>query len=125
MVNNAVFEVMQAFPRSFMNQHGELIVCEKTNLYFKIANYKDDIEIKCKVLEWLSRDSIKAIPYKSNKKNLEYREWVANGINKFLRTDFTHEELIIIYQELGNQVNRPLTLKFIKSGYDMRIFTRG
>ena len=42
------------------------------------------------------------------KKLKKIQEWN----EKYMRT---------IYQELGNQVNRELTIKFINSGYDMAV----
>lgn len=35
------------------------------------------------------------------------------------------EDMGIIYDQLGNQVNRLLTIDFIESGYSMDIFKKG
>lgn len=44
-----------------------------------------------------------------------------NGINKFLGTDFTREDMKMIYVNLGNAVHHQKTLEFIDSGYDMEL----
>lgn len=74
----------------------------------------DEQNMVCKVLEWLSRPALK-------EGHKDTREWYLNGINKFLGTRFTHQDIEEIYCKLGNEVNRPLTLKFIDSGYDMEV----
>lgn len=43
------------------------------------------------------------------------------GINAFCGTNFRKKEIAIIYQELGNCVNHQLTLKFIRSGFNMAV----
>ena len=47
------------------------------------------------------------------------------GINAFLGTDFTKEDIGIIYTYLGNGVNRKKTLSFIYSGYNLDVLERG
>lgn len=74
----------------------------------------DDENMACKVLEWLSRPALK-------EGNETVRRWYLIGINKYLGTKFSHEDIEEIYCKLGNEVNRPLTLKFIESGYDMEV----
>lgn len=74
----------------------------------------DEENMSCKVLEWLSRPAFK-------EGSEETRKWYLDGINKFLGTNFSHEDIEDIYCQLGNEVHRPLTLKFIESGYDMEV----
>jgi hypothetical protein len=124
MINNAAFEIMKCFPRSFINQHGELIVHREANEYFNIGNCVDDLEIKYKVLEWLSRGAAKTEPFRSKKKNDEFNAFMLNGINKFLETKFDHNDMTLIYQELGNKVDRALTEKFVASGYDLNVLNK-
>lgn len=114
-------KLLNAFPQSFINHLGEFIAHRKSNTYFNLANCVDDLEIKCKVLEWLSRSACKTKIYKQQKKNDEFHEFMLKGINTFLRTDFSEEDIVLIYQELGNQVNRPLTAEFIESGYNIEL----
>lgn len=121
MRNEIVIDLLKSFPGSFLNQYGEFIAHREANEYFKLSNCDDDLEIKCKVLEWLSRAACKTEPYKNKKKNEKFNDFMLTGINKFLGTDFDKCSMRTIYQELGNQVNRVLTIKFINSGYDMAV----
>ncbi len=114
-------KLLNAFPQSFINHLGEFIAHRKSNIYFNLANCVDDLEIKCKVLEWLSRSACKTQVYRQHKKNDEFHEFMLRGINTFLGTDFSKKDIALIYQELGNQVNRPLTVKFVESGYNMEL----
>ena len=91
------------------------------NEYFILESCKDEREIKCKVLAWFSRGAHKTQHYNSKKKNNEYHQFMLDGINKYLGTNFDFEDMDIIYTKLGNDVNRPLCEKFVDSGYDMNI----
>ena len=39
-----------------------------------------------------------------------------DGINKFLGTNFTAQEMDVIYTYLGNSVDNLKTIEFVKSG---------
>lgn len=47
------------------------------------------------------------------------------GINTYLGTDFSEDDMAIIYQMLGNRVRHSLTVKFVNSGYDMSVLMDG
>ena len=83
--------------------------------FFKYVD--DEQELNCKVLEWLSRPAFK-------EGNDIDRKWYLDGINKFLGTNFTREDIEEVYCYLGNNVNRELTLVFIKSGYDINVLKK-
>jgi len=119
MINNYVFKLMKSFPRSFINEHGEFIAHEKANEFFKLSTCIDEAEVKCKVLEWFSRGASKTECFDTKKQNKEFRMFMLNGINEFLETKFSAEEMSIIYQMLGNNVNRKLCEGFINSGFDI------
>jgi len=103
-----------AFPKAFVNMHNEFIVYPPRNIYFRLDGVASELELKCKVLEWCSREAHKSISRPSKKYHFE-------GINKFLGTSFSHEDMAIIYTYLGNNVNRSLAIKFIESGYDVSV----
>lgn len=73
-----------------------------------------ELDLIAKVLEWLSREASKSFDPKSHAYHL-------NGINQFLGTNFTREEMEEIYTWLGNCCNHTLTLRFIKSGCDFAV----
>ena len=120
-MNNEIFEVMGCFSNSFINPFGELILSEKGNVYFTAANCETKEDVICKLLEWCSRPMAKGEPYASNKRNNEWRDNLIYGLNKYLKTSFTQDDLYWIYDQLGNRVNHDLTLKFIESGYDLSL----
>ena len=77
-------------------------VIEKGNVYFTAKDCETETDIKCKLLEWCSRDAGKGEPYRSEKKNIKFRQSIINGINLYLGTDFTIKDMYWIYYKLGN-----------------------
>lgn len=120
-MNDIELRLLNSFPRSYINMHGEFIAHERANEYFILKNCTNDLEIKCKVLEWLSRGGCKTEPYKSYKKNMEFNDFMRNGINKFLGTNFSADELLQIYIKLGNACNHSKTVEFVQSEYDFNL----
>lgn len=114
-------KLMACFPNSFINHNYEFIAHKETNQYFSLDNCENEIDIKCKVLEWFSRPAYKTEPYTSKRKNNELHNFMANGINKFLDTNFNKKDFELIYTYLGNSCNRKRTIKFIESGYDINV----
>lgn len=124
-------ELKKAFPRGFVNEGGEFIALffyknVFVNSYFNLANVKDELELKCKVLEWFSRPAFKGFTYggqhyKQRQIGEEIYEYHLDGINEFLGTDFCVDDIELIYTYLGNNINRPLCVKFIESGYDLAL----
>lgn len=113
--------LLECFPSSFINAHEEFIAYPKTNLYFILGNCESSLDVECKVLEWFSRDASKSMPYRSREKNKRYQAMIRGRVNNFLETEFTAEEMLKIYTELGNAINHELTVKFIMSDYDMKV----
>ena len=105
-----------AFPLLFVNRQNELIIHPKRNTYFRLDGVESELDLKAKILEWCSREASKSIYARSQQYHL-------NGINSFLGTDFTPEEMYEIYTYLGNACNHEKTLRFIESGYDLSALT--
>ena len=103
-------------PNSFINQNFELIVEPKNNIYFRLEDIETELELKCKVLAWLSRPSCKGVSdYWQNR--------IRAIVNEFLGTEFTFEEMTEIYTYLGNDCNRKKSIKFIESDYNLSVLT--
>jgi hypothetical protein len=101
-------------PNVFINSNFELIVEPKNNIYFLLEDVKTDLDIKRKVLSWLSRPSCKGVS--------EYWQKRIRAItNEYLGTEFTVDDMHEIYTYLGNDCNRAKCLKFIETGYDMGV----
>ena len=118
-------KLIHSFPQSFINGGLEFIAHKRANEYFRLEDCECEFDVKCKVLEWLSRGAYKTEPFESYNKNEEFHEFMLNGINKYLGTNFSYDDMEIIYTYLGNRCNHPKTEKFIESGYDMAVLKGG
>ncbi len=105
-----------AFPALYINHNNECIIYPKRNTYFSMDGVGTETDLIAKVLEWLSREAAKSLDPKSQVYHL-------NGINQFLGTNFTKDEMATIYTWLGNCCNHDRTLGFIESGYDLAILS--
>lgn len=116
-----IHRLMQSFSGSFINGINEIILYPETNLYFRLDDVNSEFDVKCKLLEWCSRDAYKTKPYDNELKNKVYHEEIMDNINNYLNTNFTKEKMELIYTKLGNAINHNLTIKFVESGYDTKI----
>lgn len=116
-----IFEVMKCFRGSYINRFGELIISDKGNVYFTTTNISDKEDVICALLEWCSRPIAKGEPYRTNTRNIEWRNSLLCGYNNYLGTNFTLEDMYWIYDKLGNAINHELTLKFIHSNFDLSL----
>ena len=116
-----IYEFMRCFPGSHINHLGEFVAHEKGNQYFTIKHCGEILDIKCKVLEWFSRGAYKTEPFRTKRLNDEFHEFMLSGINRFLQTDFTYEDMEKIYTYLGNECNHEKTIRFVLSGYNFAI----
>jgi hypothetical protein len=124
MIDLSVLQrLLRAFPNSLINGRLDFMAdCNpRVNSGFRLDNCSSEEDVKAKVLEWLSRDAYKSTHYNANKRNEEVHEYHRRGINSFLGTAFTPEDMAIIYQRLGNAVRHRKTLEFIRSEYDMEV----
>lgn len=114
-------DLMRCFYGSFINHNGEFIAHQRDEAYFSFLTCEDDLDVKCKVLEWLSRAASKGEPFRTDLENKNYQRFMLDGINKYLGTNFSHDDIDEVYTYLGNRCNHKKTLLFIGSGYDVRI----
>lgn len=119
--------LLRAFPNSAINHWLQFVAdCNpRVNSTFWLGDCASEEDVKANVLEWLSRDAYKSMHYHTEKRNEEVHEYHRRGINSFLGTAFTPEDMAIIYQRLGNAVHHQKTLEFIRSGYDMEVLKNG
>ena len=116
-----VVKLSKAFPGGFLNGQGEFIAHKKANEYFRLTDCETELDVKCKVLEWLSRAAYKTAPFRRALDNTALHIFMLNGINDFLETRFSVEDIEEIYTHLGNRVNHKKTVRFVESGYDMAV----
>ena len=118
---SAAMDLMKCFYGSFINHNGEFIAHRYGEAYFNYATCEDELDVKCKVLEWLSRPASKGQPFKSDRANKKYRQSMLDGINQYLGTAFSSGDIDEVYTYLGNRCNHEKTLRFINLGYDMSL----
>ena len=124
-------KLKKSFPKSFINSSNEFIGLLKhrtvqVNSWFRLENVENDLELKCKVLEYFSRPSFKGFTfanqhYKQRQIGEEIYKYHLDGINDFLDTDFCVDDIEWIYTKLGCGINRKLCIHFIESNYDLSI----
>lgn len=108
------YKLKQAFPRYFINSNFEVIIHLGRNTYFSLIGIDTEELLIAQILEWLSREATKSGSVASKKYHFA-------GINSFTGANFSEEDMDKIYCKLGNSVSHELTLKFIRSGYDMEL----
>lgn len=116
-----VTKLMSCFPNSVINHNGEFIAHIKSNTYFILKNCNSEMDVKCKVLEWLSRPAYKTEPFNSKRSNDEFHRFILKGVNQFLDTDFKEDDMEMIYTYIGNACNHKKTIMFIESNYDKSV----
>lgn len=113
--------LLNSFPDSFVNDNNEFIAHQYSNQYIRLEDCETPLDIECKVLEWFSRPAHKGCPYSQEWRNVRFREFMLDGINYFLDTNFSEEDMDLIYTALGNCVDHQRTIRFIESGYNMNL----
>lgn len=106
-LNETVDKLLQAFPGGHVSVSGQFIAY-KNQYGFSLSTCESLLDVKCKTLEWLSRNACDSEIYRE-------------GINTFLGTNFSADEMEKIYTYLGNGINHNKTIAFIVSGYDFSI----
>lgn len=123
-----VLQLLASFPNSSLlyvkNEENivlqlEVIVHKPSNTYVRLTDCNDVTGIKRCVIEQLSRPIIKGVPYKTEKHNKEFRASLLKSLNRFLKTDFSEEDMIFIYAHLGNGIKHSVATQFVKHDFDM------
>lgn len=108
---------LHIFPKSFINNNNEIILEPRNNVYFRLDDVKTELDFKCKMFAWVSRPIAKSL-------NKYWSPKVLKNFNTLLGTSFTKADMYTIYDRLGNDVNRQLTVRFINSNYDLKLLDR-
>ncbi|WP_405103091.1 hypothetical protein [Oceanobacillus sp. FSL H7-0719] len=116
-LKSIINHALQVFPKSFINHNNEIILEPRNNVYFRLDGIESELDFKCKMFAWLSRPIAKGL-------NRYWSSKLLKSFNELLNTHFTKDEMDQIYDRLGNDVNRELTIQFIKSNYDSFILER-
>lgn len=117
--------LLDCFPGSYFSKdkyvEEKLVLNKKNNIYCPLTKCKTELDVKCKVLEWLPSIGCYRMAFRSPKKSEKFRNSVLAGINKFLGTNFTRKEFVMIHCSLGYASDSYYTREFIESGYNLKI----
>lgn len=116
-LSNIINKSLHAFPKSFINHNNEIILEPRNNVYFRLDEVKTELDFQCKMFAWVSRPIAKGL-------NKYWWPRVLASFNQVMGTRFNKDQMYEIYDRLGNDVNRKLTVQFIESGYDMSLLRR-
>lgn len=127
--NEIIARIITAFSQRFgpviqtnaTSEKYELILVRKTNLYLVVHYDMNVLDLKCAILEWLSRSACKGGSYRYERLNEKYQDKILECINNVLKTSFSHKDIDRIYTYLGNSIHHSDTIKFVQSGYDMNL----
>ena len=90
-------KLMNCFPNSVINHNAEFIAHIRSNTYFGLKDCENETDVKCKVLECLSRPAYKTEPYNAKRSNDIFHRFILGGVNQFLETDFNEKDMEQIY----------------------------
>lgn len=113
-------KLIECFPGSFINSRDEFIAHPRTNQYFLLNNCQTVEDIEAKALEYLSRPAFKTQPYSQEWRNRRFHEFMLAGVNAFLDTDFSEEDMELIYTYMGCGIKHGLTMAFIDHDMSMK-----
>jgi len=122
LINEEVLKIMLAFPSgAIINSNLDLILHPKSNLSFSLKDVKTKEDLICKLIEWCSRACFKSLPFESERRNKQYHCEILGSVNFYLKTNFTQDDMELIYTYLGNGINHRLTKKFVRSGFNLDV----
>lgn len=115
---NSIQRLLKSFPGSFINPKNEFVAHLESNTYFSLSDCINDFDVECKAVEYLSGACYKTEPYHNKEKNIKFHEFMTNGLNTFLSSNFDRFDLEDIYTYIGNGIHHKRTVKFVSSGFD-------
>jgi hypothetical protein len=116
-LKSIINHALAVFPKSFINHSNEIILEPRNNVYFRLDEVETALDFKCKMFAWVSRPIAKGL-------NKYWSRIVLGSLNQLLKTNFSKTDMYEIYDRLGNDINRDLTIRFIESGYDLSLLKR-
>lgn len=141
--NKFLKRMLSVFEESFINSQNEFIALLKfypsdnisslellnmktlrpksvfVNEYFRLEDCHDEMDLKKKILAWLSRACCKT--QYSPKYDKYIHEYFRDRCNELLNVNFNEDDWELIYCRLGNAVNDKLAEEFINSNYDLNL----
>lgn len=120
-IKKTLTRIISAFGRCTINSNLELILIPDTGAYINLNKVYTECDLKRLCLISVCRDCYKTQRYKHPSVNEKFHNMNLENLNEALGTNFTKEDMEIIYQYFGNGLNQDLATSFIVSDYDMNI----
>lgn len=141
--NKFLKRMLSVFEESFINSENEFIALLKfypsdnisslellnmktlrpksvfVNEYFRLEDCENELDLKKKILAWLSRACCKT--QYSPKYDNYIHEYFRDRCNELLNVNFSENDWEKIYCRLGNDLNSKLCIEFINSNCDMNL----
>ena len=141
--NKFLKRMLSVFEESFINSENEFIALLKfypsdkisyyellhmgirkpksifVNEYFRLEDCENELDLKRKMLAWLSRACCKT--QYSQKYDDYIHKYFRDRCNELLNVNFNEDDWEKIYCRLGNDVNSKLCIEFINSNYDLNL----
>jgi hypothetical protein len=92
------------------------------NEYFRLEDCHNEMDLKKKILAWLSRACCKS-QYSTTYDDYIH-QYFRDRCNDLLGTFFNEDDWEEIYCYLGNAINDDLSVKFIESNYDLDVLKK-
>lgn len=92
------------------------------NEWFRLEDCHNELDLKKKILAWLSRACCKS--QYSNTYDKYIHQYFRDRCNSLLGTFFNENDWEEIYCYLGNAINDNLSIKFIESHYDLDVLKK-
>lgn len=114
--------LMRLFQNSFINSSNELILVPKFNLYFRLEDVENEVDLKAKAIAWLSRYACNGNLYRQQWLNVKLEKYIRDNLNTFLGIKLNSIQWRYIYIIFGNMIRKNELDGWIKSGCDFAIF---
>lgn len=123
--------LMNEYPNSYIDSTFDIILNRRTDMYVPINSVFNLFDLKCVILEYLSEDASYKKISKFNerfafwdKKDTEYHNNNLKHINEVLKTNFSKDDMKLIFSNLNYKCNHELTEVFVNLNYDMSLLTK-
>ena len=120
----SVQKAMKLLPGSYINANNELILIPKFNVYILLNDVKSNYDFKAKLCEWFSRDCCKTLRYSQPKRLNRYYQHNTDVFNDICDTNFTVDDMEVVYTYLGNGINSELSKLFVVDGFNLNLLIK-
>lgn len=114
--------LMRLFDKSFINRENELILVPEFNLYFRLEDVENEVDLKAKAVAWLSKYASDCNLYRQVWRNIALEKSIRDRLNTFLGIKLNSIQWRYIYTIFGNMIRKNKLDEWIKGGCDFTIF---